>query len=49
MSEVAGFGICILVLITFNHLLLRIAISKLETKVDDIYMTLRIMRREMER
>ena len=49
MSEVAGFGICILVLITFNHLLLRIAISKLETKVDELYMLLRDLRREMRK
>ena len=48
MSDIAAFGIGIIILIALCYFVIRIEISKLETKIDDVYMFLRIMRREQQ-
>ena len=46
LSEVAAFGIGILIVIALSHFVTRIEMAKLENKIDDVYLLLRFMRRE---
>ena len=49
MSETAAFGIGILITIALCYFKIRIEIARVETKVDELYMLLRDLRREMRR